>query len=241
MQAKPLPRKRWITHLLLASMVSALYILVSSLFPPGKQGEILLIVLGYLSLLLLSVTLLIGPFNLLRQRRNPVNIDLRRDIGIWAAITGCLHVLLVLRGSLRDNQILLYFLRRGCCGYTPLLSIYGLSNDSGLFATIFLLLLLALSNTLTLRLLKGKCWKWLQRSTYLLALLALAHTFGFQYLNLRGPLWIGLVILLSIVVLICQGCGIALMLARRRGQRLRKSEPAQASSRYAEMEEVEGM
>jgi sulfoxide reductase heme-binding subunit YedZ len=241
MRAKSLPQKRWITHLLLASMVSAVYLLITSLFPPGKQGEILLIVLGYLSLLLLSVTLLIGPFNLLRQRRNPVNIDLRRDIGIWAGITGCLHVLLVMRGSLRANQFLLYFLRRGCCGYTPLLSVYGLSNDTGLFATIFLLLLLALSNTLTLRLLKGKRWKWLQRSTYLLALLALAHTFGFQYLNLRGPLWIGLVIVLSGVVLVCQGCGIALMLARRRSPQLRKREPAQTPSRCAEMEKIEGV
>lgn len=215
MQAKSLPWKRWITHVLLASSISVLYILVTRLFPDGKQGEILLIGLGYLSLLLIGITLLIGPLNLLRQRRNPVNLDLRRDIGIWAGITGCLHVLLVLRGSLRDNRILLYFLRQGCCGYTPLLSIYGLSNDVGLFATLFLLLLLALSNTFSLRLLKGKRWKWLQRSTYLLALLALAHTFGFQYLNLRGFLWIVVLFGLSGVVLICQGWGIALMLVRR--------------------------
>ncbi|HEY3992328.1 MAG TPA: ferric reductase-like transmembrane domain-containing protein [Ktedonobacteraceae bacterium] len=219
MQTKPLGQKRWITHLLLASMLSVLDILVTSLFPAGKQGEILLILLGYLSLFLLGVTLLIGPLNLLRQRRNPVNIDLRRDVGIWAGITGCLHVLLVLRGSLPGNQILLYFLRRDQGGYAPLLSAYGLSNDAGLFATLFLLLLLALSNTLTLRLLKGKRWKWLQRSTYFLVLLALAHTFGFQYLNLRGPLWIGVVISLSMLVLVCQGWGIALMLARRKRAR----------------------
>jgi len=215
MQAKSLPWQRWITHVLLAGSIGVLYVLVRRLFPVGKQGEILLIGLGYLSLFLVGVTLLIGPLNLLRQRRNPVNLDLRRDIGIWAGITGCLHVLLVLRGSLRDKRILLYFLRQGCCGYTPLLSVYGLSNDAGLFATLFLLLLLALSNTFSLRLLKGKRWKWLQRSTYLLALLALAHTFGFQYLNLRSPLWFASVFGLSGVVLLCQSWGIALMLIRR--------------------------
>ena len=74
MRAKPLSRKRWITHLLLGSMMIALYIFIAVSFPVGKQGEILLIVLGYLSLFLVSVTLLIGPLNLLRQRRNPVNI-----------------------------------------------------------------------------------------------------------------------------------------------------------------------
>jgi sulfoxide reductase heme-binding subunit YedZ len=217
MQATSLSRQRWLTHLFLASLVSAFYILPGLLFPAGKQGEILLILLGYLSLLLVGVTLLIGPLNLLRQRRNPVSIDLRRDIGIWAGITGCWHVLLVLRGSLRYNQILSYFLRPGCCGgYTPLLTAYGLSNDAGLFATLLLLLLLALSNTFSLRVLKGKRWKWLQRSTYVLLLLALAHTFGFQYLNLRGPLWIDAVLGLCAVVLVCQIWGIVTTLARRR-------------------------
>ncbi len=217
MKAKPLSRQRWLTHLSLGCGVVALYVLISFLFPAGKQGEIWFILLGYLCLLLLGVTLLIGPLNLLRQRRNPVNIDLRRDVGIWAGITGCLHVLWAVRGTLQNDQILSFFLQRGCCSYTPLLTVYGLSNDAGLLATLILLLLLALSNTFTLRVLKGKRWKWLQRSTYLLAVLALAHTFGFQYLNLRSPLWNVSVIGVSIVVLVCQGCGIVLL--RRRNAR----------------------
>ena len=49
-----------------------------------------------MSLCLLCVTLLIGPLNLLRKRLNPVNIELRRDTGIWAGITGCLHVVFAL-------------------------------------------------------------------------------------------------------------------------------------------------
>lgn len=214
-RAKPLDRKRWITHLLLSGVVVALYLLSARFLARGKQIELLIILLGYLSLLLVCVTLLIGPLNLLRQRRNPVNIDLRRDIGIWAGITGCLHVLLVLRGSLGNGQALLYFLSQSCCGYTPLLTVFGLSNDAGLFATLLLILLLALSNTFSLRILKGKRWKWLQRLAYPLALLALAHTFGFQYLNLRGPLIIGLIAGLSVIVLVCQGLGMALTLARR--------------------------
>lgn len=212
MRAKALDRKRWVTHLLLGGVVCALYLLSARLFPRGKQIELLIILLGYLSLLLVCVTLLIGPLNLLRQRRNPVNIDVRRDIGIWAGITGCLHVLLVLRGNIANGQALLYFLRQDS---TPLLTIFGLSNDAGLFATLLLVLLLVLSNTFSLRLLKGKRWKWLQRLTYPLALLVLAHTFGFQYLNLRGPLVIGLIAGLSVIVLICQGLGMALTLARR--------------------------
>ena len=203
------------THRLLGAMTLALFLLIAILIPTDKQGGFLIVALGYFSLLLIFVTLLIGPLNLLRLRRNPVNIDLRRDIGIWAAITGSLHVLLVLRGTVLNGQILLYFLHRGCCGYTPLVTVYGISNDLGLFATLLLMLLLALSNTVSLRVLKGKWWKQLQRLNYLLTLLAVGHTFGFQYLNLRGPVLLALLILPIVIVLACQGLGIALTLSHR--------------------------
>ncbi len=215
MQAKRVAHPRLVTHLLLGSMMVVLYLFLVRLFPGGRQIELFVIVLGYLCLILACVSLLIGPLSLLRRRRNPVNIDLRRDIGIWAGINGCLHVLFVLRGRVQDGLILLYFLREGPQGYTPLFSVFGMSNDFGLFATLLLLLLLALSNTASLRYLKGKQWKLLQRLTYLLVPLILVHTFGYQYLNLRGPLLVWGVIALSVCVLACQTMGIALTLARR--------------------------
>lgn len=211
-----MPRQRIVTHLCLGGIVVALYLLIALLLPAGKSFELLIIALGYLSLFLVGVTLLIGPLHLLYARRNPVNIDLRRDVGIWAAITGCLHVLLVVRGNIWDGEALFYFLRQGSNGYTPLLTIYGLSNDAGLFATLLLLLLLALSNTLSLRLLKGKRWKLLQRLTYLLIILSIAHTVGYQYLNLRGPAFTWGIVVLSLLILVGQSWGIALTLARRR-------------------------
>ena len=191
-----------------------LYLLIGFLAPEGKQVGVLIIALGYLSLLLIAVTLMIGPLNLLRSRRNPVNIDVRRDVGIWAAISGCWHVLLVFRGTVLNGQILQYFLQAGGSGLQ--LNIYGLSNDSGLFATILLLLLLALSNAFSLRFLKGAWWKRMQRLTYLLALLALAHTIGYQYLNQRGQFLFVVVIILSVLVLGCQTWGMVLTVFRQR-------------------------
>ncbi|HEX4713472.1 MAG TPA: hypothetical protein VH164_00945, partial [Ktedonobacteraceae bacterium] len=125
MQAKHLTSQRTLTHLLLGCMVVALFLGVAWLVPADKGYNLLLIALGYLCLLLVGMTLLIGPLNLLRQRRNPVNIYLRRDVGIWAGITGCLHVMLVLRGNIQDGEALLFFLRRETGGYTPLLTLYG--------------------------------------------------------------------------------------------------------------------
>lgn len=206
--------QRIITHLLLGGMTVTMYLLIGFLAPKGKQVGVLIIALGYLSLLLVGVTLIIGPLNLLRSRRNPVNIDLRRDVGIWAGIAGCWHVLLVVRGTVLNGQILYYFLQAG--GYGLQLNIYGFSNDTGLFATILLLLLLALSNAASLRFLKGKWWKRIQRLTYLLALLAVAHTFGYQYLNGRGEFLFVMVIILIILTLVCQGLGIVLTVSRQR-------------------------
>jgi methionine sulfoxide reductase heme-binding subunit len=207
---------RAMTHLSLGGVIVTLLLLVAVFVPAAKQVGFLVVALGYCSLFLICFTLLIGPLNLLRVRRNPVNLDLRRDIGIWAAITGCWHVLLVLRGIIPNGQALGYFLRTGCCGNSLLLNIFGISNDVGLFAVLILVLLLTLSNTLSLRMLKGKWWKRLQRLTYLLAVLAVAHTLGYQYLNLRGPILLASLLLLSLLVLICQGLGIALTLARQR-------------------------
>ncbi len=207
---------RMITHMVLWSMTILLYVLVALLIPREKQGQLMSIMFGYFSLLLIGVTLLIGPLNLLRMRHNPVHLDLRRDVGIWAAITGCWHVVLVIQGRVFDGSVLLYFLRAGCCGYVPQFTLFGISNDLGLLATVLLLVLLALSNTFSLRVLKGKRWKQVQRLTYLLMLFAAAHTLGYEYLNLREPLFFVFVIALLVLVLVGQGIGIALTLSRQR-------------------------
>jgi sulfoxide reductase heme-binding subunit YedZ len=46
---------------------------------------------AYPALGLLAATLAIGPWNVLRKRRNPKSSDLRRDLGIWAGILGLTH------------------------------------------------------------------------------------------------------------------------------------------------------
>lgn len=205
------------THAVIIGIMAIFYVLSRSFVTPVKLTGFLMVILGYFSLLLICVTLLIGPLALLRWRRNPVNIEVRRDVGIWAGITGGLHVLLTFRGTLVNNYILFFFLRPNCCGgYVPELHLFGISNDIGLLATILLLVLTALSNTVSLRLLRGKWWKRVQRLTYPLVVLALLHTFIYQYINIRDAILIVLTIALLLLVLICQGVGIALTLSRKR-------------------------
>jgi DMSO/TMAO reductase YedYZ heme-binding membrane subunit len=211
MQKAPEPR-RILTNFLLAVLISAPLLFIGLAFPAERHIVLFTIVLGYLSLILLFLSLLIGPLNLLRLRRNPVNLFLRRDISIWAAITGCYHVALVFQMRF-GPQLLQYFLKDG--SYLPLVNLYGLSNDTGLFATILLVILLALSNTFSLRLLKGKRWKQIQRLSYLLVPLAVIHTFGYQYLGGRDLLLVIAVIIMVAIVLLGQGMGIALTRSRK--------------------------
>lgn len=46
---------------------------------------------AYVALVLLAVTLALGPLNVLRRRPNPVSTDIRRDVGVWAGVLGFAH------------------------------------------------------------------------------------------------------------------------------------------------------
>src|SRR3954463_9019000 len=46
---------------------------------------------AYIALVLLSLTLMIGPWKLFAGERPTASVDFRRDIGIWAGLTGVFH------------------------------------------------------------------------------------------------------------------------------------------------------
>ncbi|MEO8606302.1 MAG: ferric reductase-like transmembrane domain-containing protein [Chloroflexota bacterium] len=207
-------KQRWITHIALGLLCAAGAYAGHLYAPYADANYVFTIGFGYTALILIAVSLMVGPFKLLSQRRNPVNIDLRRDMGIWSAITGCLHVFFGLQLHER-GQIILYFLEPTPHGYRLLRNLFGLSNDVGALATILLVVLLVISNDLSLRRLKGKRWKLLQRGNYLLAAFALAHTFGYQTVSRREHIFTDGVILLTLATLVIQLAGVYLYRSRR--------------------------
>ena len=207
-------KQRWLTHVGLG-LLSAAGAYGGHLYAPYADANYAFTIgFGYTSIILIAASLIIGPVKLLSQRRNPVNIDLRRDVGIWAAITGCLHVFFGLQLHER-GQILLYFLEPTPHGYRLIHNLFGLSNDLGAIATILLVVLLVISNDLSLWRLKGKRWKLLQRGNYLLAAFALAHTFGYQTVSHREHSFTDGVILLTLATLALQLAGVYLYRSRR--------------------------
>lgn len=211
---------RWLTHLALLFFSLFGCGLAFLYAPTSSVDEVLSIGSGYVGLVLLALSLLIGPFNLLRKRKNPVNIDFRRDVGIWAGITGLLHVVISLQ-LYNNGDILSYFFTRGSQGDTFLgFDLFNLSNYIGLAATVILAALLITSNQLSLRYMKGKRWKLVQRFNYPLAILVVLHTFGYQALNVREGIFALSVIVLSLLVVAAQLGGVAVSLERKRKQQV---------------------
>ena len=174
---------------------------------------------AYVALGLLVATLAIGALNILRGRRNPVSIDLRRDIGIWCALVTLAHVAIGLQVHMAG--MLLYFFHAPGGGRTTLrLDLFGLANHAGLIAALLITLLLALSNDLSLRRLGVRRWKFWQRSNYAAAGLILLHGIAYMYIEKR---------ILSFVLLFAAMAGTALaiqFMGLRRRARVQNAERA---------------
>lgn len=208
--------RRWLNHLGLALITLAGCYAAYRYAPFADLNYTLTIGCGYLALVLVVLTLVIGPVKLLWQRKNPVNLDLRRDVGIWAGITGCIHVFCGFREHMGGN-IALYFLDPTPNGYRPLLNRFGISNDIGLIGVLILIVLLVLSNDISLKRLKGKRWKFLQRFNYLLAALIFIHTFLYQMISRREHPFMDVTLLLGLATLAIQTAGFMAYQTRQGG------------------------
>jgi methionine sulfoxide reductase heme-binding subunit len=94
---------------------------------------------GYIATSLLALTLLIGPANLFRRRRNPISGYLRRDVGAWTAVFSVVHVVYGLQVHRRLADFVHYFV---ASDGRPLTNSFGWGNWTGLAALIVVALLL---------------------------------------------------------------------------------------------------
>ncbi len=197
--------KYWIRrgrrHLVLALLALAATALVYRLTPPPDVRHRLSMGSAYAALLFLAGSLWLGPWNVLRCRPNPVSFDLRRDIGIWAGVLAIFHTAVGLTVHLR-GRMWMYFFR----GLHPLKiqnTQFGLANYSGLLAALLFLLLLAISNDVSLCALGRSRWKYWQRYTYLAFALTILHGIAYQLIEKRHLPWVvisGVMVSAAIVI-----------------------------------------
>ena len=203
--------RRLLFHHLPLALVTAAALLVLYAYLATEADDALFIwsmATGYAGLALLCATLVAGPLNVLRGQRNPVSTDIRRDIGIWAGLVGLAHVLVGIQVHFRGRWWM-YFVREveGTEDFALRVDLFGFANYTGVGATLILLLLLALSNDASLRLLKARRWKSLQRWNYGLMVLVVVHGVAYQLIEKRQPAFIVLLGLLVVAAVGAQTTG----------------------------------
>ena len=140
--------RRIARHLLIAFATLASAALFWCLFSARRDLiSHLSIATAYPALFLTCAAILLGPWNVIRGRPNPTSFDLRRDLGIWAGIMALLHTGIGLNVHLRGRPWLYFVDQHRRVRH----DLFGFGNDTGLVAALLFLLLLALSNDLSLR------------------------------------------------------------------------------------------
>jgi methionine sulfoxide reductase heme-binding subunit len=175
-------------HVTLAAGAIAITCLAYAATPPPDGRHRMSMATAYAGLIFLAASLSLGPWNVLRRRSNPVSFDLRRDIGIWTGILAIVHTAIGLTVHLR-GRMWMYFFK----GLHPLKlqnTQFGFANFTGLGAVLLFLMLLAISNDVSLRALKTNRWKSLQRWTYVAFVLTGAHGIAYQWIEKRHVPWV---------------------------------------------------
>jgi sulfoxide reductase heme-binding subunit YedZ len=175
-------------HFALAAIAVAVMCIAYAATPPPDVRHRLSMATAYAGLIFLATSLWLGPWNVLRRLPNPISFDLRRDVGIWTGILAILHTVIGLTVHLR-GRMWMYFFKR----LHPLKlqnTQFGFANFTGLAAALLFLMLLAISNDLSLRVLKTKRWKSLQRWTYVAFVLTAAHGIAYQLIEKRHVPWV---------------------------------------------------
>jgi len=170
---------------------------------------------GYISIIILSISLIIGSVNLLLKHKNPISTYLRRDISIIGGTLAVIHSITGLFVHLR-GKTWLYFLNKTDHGYSIRLDNFGLANYTGLISAIILLILLITSNDYFFKKLNQSYWKNIQRLSYLMFILALIHCFYYRIVKENLNLIYCIYIPLFITVLIFQMIGVYLKLSDRK-------------------------
>lgn len=136
---------------------------------------------AYPALVLLAITLLVGPWNLLRGKRTPISSDLRRDVGIWGGILALIHTGIGQNVHLRGRPWLYYvYGHQGHHTFPIRHDLFGFANYTGAISALLIIALLATSNNYSLRVLGTPRWKQLQRWNYFAFALAGAHAIDYQ-------------------------------------------------------------
>ena len=129
------------------------------------------------SIVLLCLSLITGPLVRISPKFKLL-IPWRRDIGLWFAITGVIHIGLLAHLHLKWNLLRFFINEEG----ELLKHTAHASNWVGLVALLGMIVLTITSNRYSEKLLGTSSWKFVQQSVYSVFCLVVLHTFIFVYM-----------------------------------------------------------
>jgi len=174
---------------------------------------------AYPALVLLVLTLLIGPWRLLRGQKTPISSDLRRDVGIWAGMLGVFHAAIGQNVHLRGRPWLYYVYEYRAHGPSGLRhDLFGVNNFTGLLGSLILIALFVTSNDWFLRRLGTPRWKQLQRWNYVCFALSAAHTIGYQVMEKQEAAFVVTAVSCIAITIVFQATGFVLRRRRETGR-----------------------
>ena len=177
-------KSRFMKHYLPLTSVSILVgIILHNVWPKKVLITLITDVSGYIAIVLLSISLIIGAINVLMKRKNPVSSYFRRDIGIAGGILAVIHSITGLFVHMRGNMWQ-YFSVQTTTGYKIRLDDFGIANYTGLLSALLVVALIVTSNDYFILKLRAKKWKNFQRLSYLMFILAIIHV---VYYRLNNP------------------------------------------------------
>jgi len=177
-------KSRFMKHYLPLTSASILVgIILHNVWPKKDLITLITDVSGYIAIVLLSISLIIGAINVLMKRKNPVSSYFRRDIGIAGGILAVIHSITGLFVHMRGNMWQ-YFSVQTTTGYKIRLDDFGIANYTGLLSALLVVALIVTSNDYFILKLRAKKWKNFQRLSYLMFILAIIHV---VYYRLNNP------------------------------------------------------
>jgi methionine sulfoxide reductase heme-binding subunit len=181
---RPLLKRTALRHLIVAgsgALVAYLFWLTRADWDPEMRFWK---AIGNASLILLYATLAAGPLARLRLPGGRL-VRYRREMGVWFALFGLLHTVLILNGWARwDLQLFLGYEFVPQLGRLVRLEPgFGLANLIGIVSGVIALVLLATSSDWAVRKLGGESWKFLHRGVYIILALVMLHTGYFLFIH----------------------------------------------------------
>jgi methionine sulfoxide reductase heme-binding subunit len=140
--------------------------------------------IGNASLILLYAALAVGPLARLRLPGGSL-VRYRRELGVWFALLGLFHGILILNGWARwDLQRFLGYEFVPEFGRLVRLEPgFGLANLMGVVSGVIALMLLATSTHWAVRKLGPAAWKFLHQGVYIVFWLVVLHTAYFLFIH----------------------------------------------------------